>query len=151
MGWQCLVRWCGTDSRISLGNHNHMQAITAKKNKTSVFISHNLNGCLLQVNSRCCKGIICPVLNASIMWDPDQKDLTLESELCPRESSKTSSSSRTSHLVLKTASSVQNSNSNPCSVAAGQKDWCQAHLMNLYKQCNEYSLPVHLRYPWLTP
>ena len=54
----------------------HVEAIVAKANKASAFVTRNLQGCPEKVQAHCFRGLVRPVLEyASSVWDPHQRYL----------------------------------------------------------------------------
>ena len=70
------ARYLGVEIAHDLSWRRHVEAIVAKANRASAFVTRNLQGCPDKVQVHCFKGLVRPVLEyASSVWDPHQRYL----------------------------------------------------------------------------
>jgi hypothetical protein len=83
------AKYLGVELTKDLHWGAHIQAITAKANKTSAFVYRNLRGCPHPVQNQCYKGLVRPVLEyAAPIWDPHQQHLSDSLEMVQRRSAR---------------------------------------------------------------
>ena len=83
------AKYLGVEISQDLSWSKHINNITSKANKTSAFVHRNLRGCPHQVQAKCYKTLVRPVLEySSSVWDPSQQCLITNLEMVQRRAAR---------------------------------------------------------------